>query len=78
MGGHWKDKEFAKSVSVVSFLDYCERRSEGFIRRLNHGMRLRWDDRTVDIALSGACGSRKDVLRELKMDDSGMIIERRT
>ncbi|EFH56269.1 hypothetical protein ARALYDRAFT_483390 [Arabidopsis lyrata subsp. lyrata] len=78
LGGHWKDKEFAKSVSVVSFLDYCERRSEGFIRRLNHGMRLRWDDRTVDIALSGACGSRKDVWRELKMDDSGMIIERRT
>lgn len=51
-------------MSVVSFLDYCERRSEGFIRRLNHGMRFRWDDRTVDLALSGACGSRKDVLRD--------------
>lgn len=67
LGGHWKDK----SVSVVSsFLDYCERRSEGFIRRLNHGMRLRWDDRTVDLASSGACDSRKDMLRELNMDDS--------
>ncbi|CAD5321199.1 unnamed protein product [Arabidopsis thaliana] len=75
-GGNWKDKE--KSVYVVSLLDYCERRSEGFIRRLNHGMRLRWDDRTVDLASSGACGSPKDVLRELKMDDSGLIIERRT
>lgn len=67
--GSWKDKE-SKSVSVVSFLDYCERRSEGFIRRLNHGMRLRWDDRTVDLASSGACDSRKDMLRELNMDDS--------
>ncbi|XP_010506141.1 PREDICTED: uncharacterized protein LOC104782802 [Camelina sativa] len=61
-GGHWKDKE-SKSVSVVSFLDYCERRSEGFIRRLNHGMRLRWNDRMVDLASSGACDSRNDVLR---------------
>lgn len=70
-GGHSKDKESeSESVSVVSFLDYCEGRSEGFIRRLNQGMRLRWDDRTVDLASHGACDSRKDVLRELKMDDS--------
>ncbi|XP_023640512.1 uncharacterized protein LOC111831136 [Capsella rubella] len=61
-GGDWKDKEGSKSVSVVSFLDDCERRNEGFIRRLNHGMRLRWDDRTVDLASSGACDSRKDVI----------------
>lgn len=59
----WKDKEY---VNVARWLDYCERRSEGFIRRLNHGMRLKWDDQTVDLASNGACGSRKGVLRELK------------
>lgn len=60
---YWKDKEY---VNVARWLDYCERRSEGFIRRLNHGMRLKWDDQTVDLASNGACGSRKGVLRELK------------
>ncbi|KAJ0258407.1 hypothetical protein HA466_0072000 [Hirschfeldia incana] len=63
-GVYPKDKE---SVYVVArWLDYCERRSDGFIRRLNNGMRLRWDDQTVDLASSGACGSRKDALREPK------------
>ncbi|CAH8389826.1 unnamed protein product [Eruca vesicaria subsp. sativa] len=69
LGVYPKDKE---SVYVVArWLDYCERRSEGFIRRLNHGMRLRWDDQTVDLASNGACGSRKGVLREPEDKDSG-------
>ncbi|ESQ53015.1 hypothetical protein EUTSA_v10017067mg [Eutrema salsugineum] len=66
LGGHWKDKE---SVSVARWLGYCERRSEGFIRRLNHGMRLRWDDRTVDLASNGACDSRNIVLRKRMIHD---------
>lgn len=65
-GYYWKDKE---SVNVARWLDYCERRSEGFIRRLNHGMRLRLDDQTVDLASNGACGSRQDVLRDNGFDD---------
>ncbi|KAF8077376.1 hypothetical protein N665_1043s0021 [Sinapis alba] len=67
LGVYSKDKE---SVYVVArWLDYCERRSEGFIRRLNHGMRLRWNDQTVDLVSSGACSSRKGVLREPKDED---------
>ncbi|VVB03170.1 unnamed protein product [Arabis nemorensis] len=62
-GGYWEDKE---SVSVAKWLGYCEGQREGFIRRLNHGMRLRWDDRTVGLASYGACDSRKVVLREVK------------
>ncbi|KAL0720297.1 hypothetical protein Bca4012_034896 [Brassica carinata] len=68
VGVYPEDKE--ESVYVVArWLDYCERRSEGFIRRLNHGMRLGWDDQTVDLVSNGACGSRKGVLREPEDED---------
>lgn len=68
LGVYPKDKESA--YVVARWLDYCERRSEGFIRRLNHGMmRLRWDDQTVDLVSNGACGSRKGVLREPKNEE---------
>ncbi|CAA7055845.1 unnamed protein product [Microthlaspi erraticum] len=66
LGWYWKkDKDLA---SVVRLLDYCERRSEGFIKRLNHEMRLDLDDRAVDVVSSGACDSRKVVLRKRKIE----------
>ncbi|KAL0399631.1 UNVERIFIED_CONTAM: hypothetical protein Sradi_2306400 [Sesamum radiatum] len=33
---------------VAEFLDYCERRRSGFIRRLNHAMMDGWDDGKLD------------------------------
>ncbi|CAN8286770.1 unnamed protein product [Cochlearia groenlandica] len=53
-----EDKEY---VYMAKWLGYCEGQSEGFIRRLNYGMRLTWHDRTVDLASSGACNSRRDM-----------------
>ncbi|KAK4398203.1 hypothetical protein Sango_1295800 [Sesamum angolense] len=41
----WKDGD---SRVVAEFLDYCERRRPGFIRRLNHGMMDGWDDGKLD------------------------------
>ncbi|XP_013673101.1 uncharacterized protein LOC106377415 [Brassica napus] len=74
------DESGASPELVAGWLDYCERRSEGYIRRLNHGMRLGWDDQTVDLASNGACGSRQDALRELKKVKMTMdlMIETRT
>ncbi|KFK37133.1 hypothetical protein AALP_AA4G217400 [Arabis alpina] len=60
LGEYWKDKEF---VSMAQWLGYCEGQRKGFIRWLNHGMSLSWDDRTVVIASYGACDLRKVVLR---------------
>ncbi|KAL0306721.1 UNVERIFIED_CONTAM: hypothetical protein Sradi_6089400 [Sesamum radiatum] len=41
----WKDGD---SRVVAEFLDYCDRRLPGFIRRLNHGMMDGWDDGKLD------------------------------
>ncbi|KAL2245599.1 uncharacterized protein LOC105165554 [Sesamum indicum] len=41
----WKH---ADSRVVAEFLDYCERRRPGFIRRLNHAMMDGWDDGKLD------------------------------
>ncbi|PIN00612.1 hypothetical protein CDL12_26887 [Handroanthus impetiginosus] len=37
--------------AVADFLDYCERRRPGFIRRLNQAMKEGWDDGKIDGAL---------------------------
>ncbi|XP_028751904.1 uncharacterized protein LOC114711652 [Neltuma alba] len=44
----WEDKD---PRHVARFLHLCEARKEGFIRRLNQGMRNTWHDRIVDNAL---------------------------
>ncbi|MCL7023799.1 hypothetical protein MKW94_016624 [Papaver nudicaule] len=47
----WRDKN---PTNVAHFLRYCEGVENGFIRRLNQGIRDRWDEkRTVDDALLG-------------------------
>ncbi|KAI3936492.1 hypothetical protein MKX01_028122 [Papaver californicum] len=47
----WKDKN---PVNVAHFLRYCEGIKSGFIRRLNEGIRDRWDEKqTLDDALLG-------------------------
>lgn len=50
----WKDKD---PMQVAMFLDYHERQREGFIQRLNQGLKSRWHDRTVEDAL-GMPGQR--------------------
>lgn len=37
--------------AVAQFLDYCEKHSKSFIRRLNRGLKDGWDDLTVEDAL---------------------------
>lgn len=44
----WDDKQ---PGVVAEFLDFCEVRKKGFIRRLNRGLRDGWNNRTVDDAL---------------------------
>ncbi|KAL3715185.1 hypothetical protein ACJRO7_006994 [Eucalyptus globulus] len=44
----WEDKT---PKAVAHFLNYCERESGGFIRRLNEAMKEGWRDWTVDEAL---------------------------
>ncbi|KAI3949920.1 hypothetical protein MKW92_046101 [Papaver armeniacum] len=47
----WKDKN---PVNVAHFLRYCEGIKSGFIRRLNQGIRDRWNEKqTLDDALLG-------------------------
>ncbi|KAI3864466.1 hypothetical protein MKW98_022511 [Papaver atlanticum] len=47
----WKDNN---PVNVAHFLRYCEGIKSGFIRRLNQGIRDRWDEKqTLDDALLG-------------------------
>lgn len=44
----WRHDE---SVAVAEFLDYCERRRPGFVRRLNQAMKDGWRDADLDDAL---------------------------
>ncbi|KAI9092747.1 hypothetical protein K1719_027544 [Acacia pycnantha] len=47
-GRWWVDKDMRH---VARFLHFCEAQKEGFIRRLNQGMRDAWHDQIVDNAL---------------------------
>ncbi|KAL7185185.1 hypothetical protein ACSBR2_027169 [Camellia fascicularis] len=44
----WKDEN---PRAVAHFLNYCEVYKKGFIQRLNQGMRVGWNDRTVEDAI---------------------------
>ncbi|KAI3973339.1 hypothetical protein MKX01_020714 [Papaver californicum] len=47
----WRDEN---PIKVAHFLRYCEGIKSGFIRRLNQGIRDRWDEKqTIDNALLG-------------------------
>ncbi|KAG6589300.1 hypothetical protein SDJN03_17865, partial [Cucurbita argyrosperma subsp. sororia] len=54
----WKDKD---PREIAMFLDHQEKEREGFIQRLNQGLKGRWHDRTVEEAVGVAtqhpCGS---------------------
>ncbi|XP_038886866.1 uncharacterized protein LOC120077080 [Benincasa hispida] len=54
----WKDID---PMEVAMFLDYHERQQQGFIQRLNQGLKSRWHDRTVEDVLGvpaqRPCGS---------------------
>lgn len=54
----WKDKD---PMEVANFINYQEKQREGFIQRLNQGLKSRWHDRTVEDALGmpaqRPCGS---------------------
>ncbi|MCE5165930.1 hypothetical protein HAX54_013231 [Datura stramonium] len=44
----WKSKD---TRSIVKFLNYCEGKREGFVRRLNKEMRNGWHEKMIDDAL---------------------------
>ncbi|XP_023530499.1 uncharacterized protein LOC111793042 [Cucurbita pepo subsp. pepo] len=54
----WKDKD---PTEIAMFLDHQEKEREGFIQRLNQGLKARWHDRTVEEAVGvptqHPCGS---------------------
>ncbi|PHU04211.1 hypothetical protein BC332_25033 [Capsicum chinense] len=43
----WKSKD---TMTLVKFLNYCEGKKEGFIRRLNQEMKNGWDEKMIDDA----------------------------
>ncbi|KAM3204146.1 hypothetical protein P3L10_027555 [Capsicum annuum] len=43
----WKSKD---TMTIVKFLNYCEGKKEGFIRRLNQEMKNGWHEKMIDDA----------------------------